>query len=162
MSMRDLWFERLRAARGEEGASIVEFAFSALVVLALLFGVMQLCLAFYTYQVINEYARAGARYAIVHGLNCTLPTGKSCYNDSSDDLTTVVQNFGYPGITSSNLTVTGTPGYAPGRTSCLTTLCEGTGDAITVKVNYTYKLQLPFVPAKSWTMSSSSTMIISQ
>lgn len=152
----------LHRLRRDEGSSLVEFALTTVVLVGLLFGVMQLCLAFYNYEVVNEYARAGARYAIVHGSNCAYPSGSSCYNDSSSNLQTVVQNFGYPGINPGNLTVTATTGIAPGQTSCLTAGCKGTGDQITVKVAYSYKLPIPFIPAKSWTMSSSSTMIISQ
>ena len=149
-------------ARDEQGSSIVEFALTFIVVMGLLFGVMQLCLAFYTYQVVNEYAREGARYAIVHGLNCTLPSGASCYNDTSAELQTVVQNYGYPGITASNVHVTAANTFAPGQAACLTASCEGTGDQITVTVTYPYTLSVPFIPSKQWTMSSSSTMIISQ
>jgi Flp pilus assembly protein TadG len=147
----------------EQGSSIVEFALTFIVVMGLLFGVMQLCLAFYTYQVINEYAREGARYAIVHGSNCFLANGTtSCYNDSNAELQTVVQNYGYPGITASNVNVTKTNTFAPGQTACLTAGCQGTGDQITVTVTYPYTLSVPFIPSKTWTMSSTSTMIISQ
>lgn len=150
-------------ARSEEGSSIFEFALTFIVVMGLIFGIMQLCLAFYTYQVVNEYAREGARYAIVHGSNCFLANGTtSCHNDSNAQLQTVVQNYGYPGITASNVSVTATNTFAPGQTACLTASCQGTGDQITVTVTYPYTLSVPFIPSKIWTMSSSSTMIISQ
>jgi Flp pilus assembly protein TadG len=156
------WVQRLRRMRRDEGSSLVEFALTIVIVVQLLFGVMQLCLAFYTYEMVNEYARAAARYAMVHGSNCLLPNGSSCYNDTNAGLQTVVQNNNYPGIQASNIVVTATNTFAPGRTSCLTAGCKGTGDQITVNVAYSYKLPIPFVPAKSFTMSSSSTMIISQ
>jgi hypothetical protein len=42
--------------------------------------------------------------AIVHGSNCFLANGTtSCYNDTNAELQTVVQNYGYPGITASNV-----------------------------------------------------------
>lgn len=141
----------------------MEFALTFIVVMGLLFGVMQICLAFYTYQVVNEYAREGTRYAIVHGSNCFLANGTtSCYNDTNAELQTVVQNYGYPGITASNVVVTAAYNPAPGQTACLTTGCKGTGDQVTVTVTYPYTLSVPFIPSKTWTMSSSSTMIISQ
>jgi Flp pilus assembly protein TadG len=156
------WRKGRRGARDDEGSSIIEFALVAAIVVELMFGVMQLCLAFYSYEVINEYARAGARYAMVHGSSCLLPNGSSCYNDTNAALQTVVQNINFPGINASNIVVTATNTFAPGRTSCLTASCKGTGDQITVNVAYTYKLSIPFIPATSWTMSSTSTMIISQ
>jgi Flp pilus assembly protein TadG len=151
-------------ARRDDASSIVEFALITAVVMSLLLGVMQICLAFYTYEVINEYARAGARYAIVHGSNCAFPNGSSCQagTGSNPTLQTVVRGFGYSGINSSNVTVTSSNTHAPGQTSCLTTGCLGTGDQVTVTVTYAYKLAVPYLPTKSWTMSSSSTMIISQ
>ena len=154
--------QRLREMRRDEGSSLVEFALTIVIVMQLLFGVMQLCLAFYTYEMVNEYARAAARYAMVHGSTCLLANGASCYNDTNAGLQTVVQNNNYPGINPSKLTVTESNTFAPGRTSCLTANCKGTGDQVTVNVAYSYKLPIPFVPAKSFTMSSSSTMIISQ
>ena len=162
MSLSIAWPRGVDPARDEQGSSIVEFALTFIVVMALIFGVIQLCYAFYTYQVMNEYARAGARYAIVHGLNCTLPSNASCFNDSSAELQTVVRNYGYPGINPNNLTVTKANTFAPGQTACLTAGCAGTGDQITVTVTYPYTLSIPFIPSKFWTMSSSSTMIISQ
>lgn len=156
------WLERMCCARNEDGSSIVEFILVFLVVMELLFGVMQLCLAFYSYEVISEYARAGARYAMVHGSTCLLANGSSCYNDTDAELQAVIRSINYPGITTSNVVVTAGHTFAPGRTSCLTASCLGAGDQITVNVAYAYKLSIPFIPAKSFTMSSTSTMIISQ
>lgn len=148
--------------RRDEGSLLVEFALTIIILVQLMFGVMQLCLAFYSYEVVNEYARAGARYAMVHGSNCLLPSTSSCYNDTNAGLQTVVQNFAYPGINANNIVVTATNTFAPGRTSCLTAGCKGAGDQITVNVAYSYKLPIPLIPVKAFTMSSSSTMIISQ
>src|ERR1700744_792623 len=101
-------------SRDEQGSSIVEFALTFIVVMGLIFGIMQLCLAFYTYQVLNKQPREVERYVIVHGSNCFLANGTtSCHNDSNAQLQTVVQNYGYPGITASNVSVTATNTFAP-------------------------------------------------
>jgi hypothetical protein len=163
MSWSMRFLRRVSRARRDQGSSIVEFALTIVVVMSLLLGVMQICLAFYTYEVMNEYARAGARYAIVHGSNCLLPGGGNCQaGQGAPSVSTVVQGYNYPGIKPASLTVTPSNTFAPGQTKCLTTGCLGTGDQVTVTVSYTYKLAVPFIPSKSWTMSSSSTMIISQ
>jgi Flp pilus assembly protein TadG len=161
MSWSLLLPRKIAGAQREEGSSIVEFALTFLVVMGLIFGVMQLCLAFYSFQAVNEYARAGARYAMVHGSTCTLPSGASCQKTAAQ-LQTVVQNFGYPGITASKVLVTTSNTAAPGAAKCLTTGCLGSGDQIKVTVTYAYKLAIPFIPSKSFNMVSTSAMIISQ
>ncbi len=162
MRLPAAWLKRMRSARDEEGSSIIEFILVFLVVMELLFGVMQLCLALYSYEVISEYARTGARYAMVHGSTCLLANGSSCSNDTSAELQAVIRSIHYPGIVAGNVVVTASNTFAPGRTTCLTAGCLGAGDQITVNVSYAYRLSIPFIPAKSWTMSSNSTMIISQ
>lgn len=162
MKLPVAWQKRMRCARDEEGSSIIEFILVFLVVMELLFGVMQLCLAFYSYEVVSEYARTGARYAMVHGSTCLLANGSSCYNDTNAELQAVIRSIHYPGITASNVVVTASHTFAPGRTSCLTASCLGAGDQITVNVAYAYRIAIPFIPARSWTMTSNSTMIISQ
>jgi Flp pilus assembly protein TadG len=165
MSWSTRLLRKVGAARRDQGSSIVEFALTIVVVMSLLLGVMQICLAFYTYEVMNEYARAGARFAMVHGSNCFLAdhtTPCKAGTNGIPTVQTVVQGYNYPGINPANLTVTPSNTFAPGQAKCLTTGCLGTGDQVTVTVSYTYKLAVPFIPSKSWTMSSSSTMIISQ
>lgn len=154
----------------EQGVGSVEFAFSAIVVFTLLFGVIGLAMAFYSYEVVNEYARDASRYAIVHGAACIAqPSGSSCSigtgSTANTALKTYLNNQIYPGINGANLTITTTYAMAPGATQCTTypsTTCNGPGDQVTVSVAYPYLYALPFIPQRSFTMHASSTMIISQ
>lgn len=154
----------------EEGSTMLEFAFSAIVLFVLIFGVIGVAMAFYTYEVINQYARDANRYAIVHGADCTAqPSGSSCSIGTGATANTALKTYLnhqiYPGINGANLTVTTAYAKSPGAGQCTTspaTTCNGPGDQVTVTVTYPFLYDLPFIPDRSFTMHSSSTMVISQ
>ena len=99
---------RSRCAR-EQGSTIIEMSLTLLILLAIMFGLIEICLALYTYHFISDAAREGTRYAIVHGSAC-MNAGASC-TVSTDDIQTYVEDIGFPGIDPANMTVTTT--YAP-------------------------------------------------
>lgn len=159
----------------EEGSGMIEFAFSAVILFILLFGSIGVMMAFYTYEVVNQYARDASRYAIVHGADCSIPpdfttscsigTGGGAAAPASVALKTYLNHQIFPGINGANLTVTTAYAIAPGAGQCTTypaTTCNGPGDQVTVTVSYPYLYNIPFVPRRSFTMNASSTMIISQ
>lgn len=149
---------------GSEGSSHVEFALSVIPLVMLLLCVMELGLALYNYEVVSESARAGARYAMVHGSTCVLPNGNSCWDQATGNtgLQAVVRGYSYPGMNSNNLIATASYSKAPGAAKCLTSGCTGAGDQVTVTVSYTYNFIIPLFTTKSLTMASNSAMIISQ
>lgn len=164
---------KLHPHSAEQGSSSVEFAFSAIVLFTLIFGVFVGAMAFYSYEVVNSYARDASRYAIVHGNGCTIQTGTSSGNSCSIGtgatanaaLKTYLNNQIYPGINGNNISVSATYAMGPGAGQCSTapaTTCNGTGDQVTVKVSYPYLYAIPFIPQRSFTMNATSTMIISQ
>ena len=57
--------------RGRSGQTLVEFAAVLLAILTVLFGVFETSRLLFTYATLAEAARAGARYAAVHGADCT-------------------------------------------------------------------------------------------
>jgi Flp pilus assembly protein TadG len=144
----------MRRLRGEEGASLVEFAFSCAVLFMTLFGVIGLCGALYSYNFVSDAAHEATRYALVRGSACTFSTNCPV---SSAQVQTYVQSLGYPAIIPSNLTAaatwsgTNTPFNAPGNT-------------VSVTVTYTYPLNIPFWPqsGRILRLSSTSHMTISQ
>lgn len=146
--------------RGEQGAAVVEMALSMIVLLTLIFGLLEICLALYTFHYVSDAAREGSRYAIVHGSTCTV-SGVSCTMNSTG-IQTYVRNLGYPGIQSSNMTVTTTWSAYPAGGTCYALGCNGPGDLATVQAQYAFTLTIPFVPRQSLNLTSTSSMVISQ
>ena len=62
----------------QRGQTLIEFAFSFLMVVFIVFWTFELVMAVYTYAVLSDAAKEGVRYAIVHGsdtgkVNCSGP-----------------------------------------------------------------------------------------
>ena len=143
--------------RSEDGSTLVEMALTMIILLMILFGLIEMCLALYTYHFVSDAAREGSRFAIVRGSACELP-GYEC-NATATQIQTYVQGLGFPGINPSNMTVTTTWSAYPGGAVCA---CNDPGDLVTVNVSYKFPLAIPFVPASTLAMSSTSSMVISQ
>ena len=151
------------ALRNESGSSLVEFALSAVVLFMLIFGVIAICMALYTYNVVAETAREATRYAIVRGSHCSPGTFSNCNIDQTG-LQTYVQSLGFPGINPSSLKVTASATTPITLITCTSTLtpCNNPGSTVQVTVQYKFPLVIPFVPSRQLTMSSTSAMVISQ
>jgi Flp pilus assembly protein TadG len=153
------------STRDEEGSAIMETAMSIIILLTFMFGVMEGSFAIYSYHFISEAAREGTRYAIVRGSTAGAACGTS-YNSydcmaSSGNVQSYVQNLGYPGINPSNMTVSPVwAAFASGNSCPVSPPCNSPGNQITVTVAYSFPLNVPFIPAHTFTMSSSSAMII--
>lgn len=63
------------ARRRARGQALVEFALVAPIFLLMLFSVIEFGRAVYTVHALNNAAREGARYAIVHGAESGCPSG---------------------------------------------------------------------------------------
>jgi Flp pilus assembly protein TadG len=150
---------------------MIEFLVSVIVLVVLIFGCIGVAMAYYTYEVVNQYARDASRYAIVHGNGCVKGDGTPCNIGTGGTsstapanvaLMTYLNNQIYPGINGANLTVTTTYAPAPGLTTCFATNCNGPGDQVTVQVSYPYLYNIPFIPSRLLNMNATSTMVISQ
>lgn len=64
-------------------ATVVELAVVILIFLMLLFGILEYCLVIYSYNVVENAAREGARYGVVNVTDTTMVS----------DTQTVVKNF---------------------------------------------------------------------
>jgi Flp pilus assembly protein TadG len=143
--------------RGERGSASVEFAVTSVVLFMTLLGLMKMCLGIYTYHYISEAAREGTRYAMVRGTSCT-----GC-EVTTDQISAYVKNLGYPGISSSAMTVTTTRGPFPSTKTCTPSVaCNNPGDLVTITVQYAFPLSIPFMAARTLNMQSRSAMVISQ
>jgi Flp pilus assembly protein TadG len=154
-----------RSARGEEGSVIMETAMSSIILLTFMFGVIETGFALYSYHFISEAAREGTRYAIVRGssagtLTCSAPGPPTCIAQSAD-IQTYVKGLGFPGINPGNMTVAPAWSAYPSGQSCPATgPCNSPGNLITITVTYNFPLTVPFIPAHTYTMTSTAAMII--
>jgi len=139
------------AARGESGSSIVEMAVTLPILLAFVFGLMQVCFAYYTYETISESAREGTRYAIVRGSTCQTSAKVSC-TASASSIQSYVMALGWPNVAGG--TITAVASFPDGD--------EVPGHRVLVKVNCAFPYKIPFVSTEAFSMSSSSEMYIVQ
>jgi Flp pilus assembly protein TadG len=141
---------RLHKVGSEQGTALVEFAFSGVILLTLVFGVIAMSMAVYSYHLISDAAREGTRYAIVRGSECSTYDALPQCPASASDVQFYVQNLGFPGIRPDQMNVTTTwpNGNSP-------------GNLVQVTVTYTLPLIIPFVPKQTLTMTSTSEMVIS-
>ncbi|HMG86104.1 MAG TPA: TadE family protein [Terracidiphilus sp.] len=153
--------QHIHGASGDEGSAIVEMAVVSSLLFAVLFGIIELSLALYTYNYVSDAAREATRYAIVRGSACTQLTNCGV---TSAQVQSYVRSLGYPGMTSTNTTATTTwysPSSAPPTTwTACGTPCNAPGDAVQVKVTYSFPLSIPFVPKSTLSLKSTSLMVI--
>jgi Flp pilus assembly protein TadG len=115
----------------EDGSTLVEFALIGFSFVILLLSVVEMGRMLLVYTTIANAARAGSRYAIVHGAERTGsgidgPSGPTC---PCAQVNKVVNSFASAGlVTASNLIVT--VEYPDGTNTA--------GSRVTVKVEYTY------------------------
>jgi Flp pilus assembly protein TadG len=139
---------------------MAEMMFSVIILLTILFGLIEMCLALYTYHFVSDAAREGSRYAIVHGSTCMV-SGVSC-TVTTGQIQTYVQYLGFPGIRPSAMTVTTVYSVWPSGGTCNAPGCNGPGDLATVTVSYNFPLSIPFIRSSVLALSSTSSMVISQ
>ena len=139
----------------EHGVTLVEQALILPVLLALMFGVIDMSRALYTYHYVSYIAREATRWASVRGggVNGKATTG---------EVQTFVSNVSGMGLDPAQITATTTWKAPPNGTP----LCSGAspekpGCIVQVKVDYNFKFVVPFMP-NGFTMSSTSQMIITQ
>jgi len=137
--------------RSDRGTALVEMAVTLPVLFTLLCCFMEMCLAFYTVDMISESAREGTRYAMYRGASCPTTTNPTC-EASASQVNSYVSGIGWPNLAGGTLTVATT--YPNGN--------ENVGSTVQVKVSYTLPITMPFVPKGSQSFSSTSVMPILQ
>jgi len=114
----------------DDGQTLVEFSLVAVMFIVMLFAVVEMSRMILVYTTISNAAKAGARYAIVHGADrsgsgADGPSGPG----STTEVETVAKNYAAAGLlNTSNVNVAvsyGAGGNTPGST-------------VTVSVTYTY------------------------
>jgi Flp pilus assembly protein TadG len=131
--MRMRFIER---GRSERGSTAIEFSLIAVMFIIMLVSIVEIARMMLVFNSVANAARAGARYAIVHGVNRTGsgadgPSGPG----STTQIETVVKNFAQLGLlTTSNLTITVT--YPNGNNKA--------GSPVRVTVTYPYDALIPY------------------
>jgi|SRR5579862_4451921 len=162
---------QLSKLAGEEGATIIEFAYASMAMMTLLFGILEACLALYSYDFTSESARDGARYMIVRGAKCSA-SGFGCGAGNSD-VQTFLRAENFPALNMNNLTThtywytaAAAPPNMTWSTLCSTdtysATCAVQGNAVKVVVTYPFTMNIPFMPPLTVSMSNSAQMVISQ
>jgi Flp pilus assembly protein TadG len=146
--------------RGEDGATLVETAFSFMVLFTLVFGIIEAGLVFYAYNFTAMAARQATRYAMVRGSSCTSFT--NCQVTSAE-IQTYIRSNAFAGILPTNLTVSTVWSAFPAGTGCSpSATCNNPGNSVTVRVQYLYPLPMPFISSRAITLQSTSEVVISQ
>jgi Flp pilus assembly protein TadG len=84
---------KLQSKTRERGSAQIEFLFSVVIFTVMVFGAFELSMMLYTYVVMGAAAKAGVRYAIVHGTDSASCDGPSTGCDSGHiAVTTAVTN----------------------------------------------------------------------
>lgn len=168
-----------RIARDNRGQALIETALSMLVVIGLVFGVIEFCMAVYSYHYLANAAHEAARYAIVRGSSWGNTCdgsgsigsgyGSSQCTASTSDVAQYVANRGFPGI---NLTADDVcVEYfftVPSKTSqtCTTSsgsnIANASGDIVQVTINYPFTFALPGIGNYTYHLASTSQMVIAQ
>ena len=95
------------AAGGEVGSALIETAASLPVLFVLIFCFMELCMAFYSYDMISESAREGTRYAMLLSSTCTNSSGGSC-TATAAQVNSYVSGLGWANLAGGTMTVSTT------------------------------------------------------
>jgi Flp pilus assembly protein TadG len=139
------------AVRSENGQALVEFALTSCILMSFVFGLIEVCLAFYTYGMISECAREATRYAIVRGSTCVTSSNTSC-TVSASAINTYASGRGWPNLGGGTINVTTT--YPDGN--------EAPGSRVQVQIRYIFPIRIPLAPSHSLSMASLSEMYIVQ
>jgi len=121
---------------------MVEAALASSVALAILFGILEFGQAVWQYNLVAHAVRQGTRYAMVHGANAKT-------HATSTDIATVVKNQ-MPGTDGSKVNVTVTWPNGDNKP----------GSPVKVTVSYPFTFMGPYVPTGTYTLQSTSQMII--
>ena len=152
----------VRGVRNEQGSAMLEFALSAILLLTVIFGVMAISVALYSYNVVSEAAREGTRYAIVRGKKCNSFASACPAKVDGSDVQAYIRSLSFPGITPANLTAASVYSSVDGTACTPSAACNNPGNQVKVTVTYSFPLVIPFVPARTLSMTNSAQMVISQ
>jgi Flp pilus assembly protein TadG len=137
--------------RRSRGQALAEFAIVAPVFFLLIFAILDFGRYVYYVQVLNNAAREGARYAIVHGSNSFQPAGPAPDDPAVD---AVVRNFAVGVTGNSALTVSSVWGTPPNPPT------NNRGSKVDVSVTYAFHPLIPLIPIPPITITGEATLVV--
>ncbi len=150
----------MNSRRRRRGQALVEFSLVAPIFFFLIFAIIDFGRYVYYVQVLNNAAREGARYAIVHGGLSLDPTGPPSADATGDKVKTVVKKHlvGVIGqSTALSIDVCWKPKNGVGDP------CSGDnsrGSPVEVTLDYQFRSAIPIVPIPPMTVQGASTLVI--
>jgi hypothetical protein len=143
-----------RRQRRTRGQALAEFALVAPIFFLMLFGIIDFGRYVYYVQVLNNAAREGARYAIVHGAEGIPSTGPPD-DPSGAAVMTTVRNYLVGVIDGGALTITPTWTSSAGMPAP-----NIRGTLVNVHIDYQFRSVIPLVPIPPLTVQGDSTLVI--
>jgi Flp pilus assembly protein TadG len=139
-----------RKSNRSRGQALAEFAIVAPVFFLILFAVIDFGRYVYYTQILNNAAREGARYAIVHGELGIPPTGPGSGDPTGNAVKAVVQSsaLGVVALTPADIDVDWDPENNKRNTK------------VSVSVEYDFHSVIPVVPIPPITVKGASTLVI--
>lgn len=148
-----------RSLRGEEGAEIVEFALSAMILFTFFFAIIELGIVLFMQNTAAEVARDTSRWASVRGTDCANPpiTDGTCPTTGVGATKAQIEAYALASLPgASGMTVTPTWYTAAGVSSSTN---QGAGGYVNVVVSYKF-VSVPFIETSALTVSSTSQSVI--
>jgi len=144
--------ERSRRRERQRGSSLIEFSTVALVLIMFLFSIVEMYRMLLVISALADSARAGVRYAIVHGAN----------NPPVTPVSTVVSNMASTGILNTsrlNINVAYSACDSDPGSGCATSPFKAPGSKVSISVSYPYDPFTTYFPL-SVNLGSSSQGVI--
>lgn len=140
------------ARRRSRGQALVEFALVVPIFFLILFAIIDFGRYVYYVQILNNAAREGARYAIVHGANSLLRTGPPD-DPSGAAVIDVVRTYAIGVIGRADASVLAiVPTWDPAN--------NHRGTKVTVEVTYGFDSVIPVVPIPAIPVKGESTLVV--
>lgn len=169
-------FRKRAILHREDGATLLEFAFSCGIFIGITFGIIILCWALFSYEYVDYAAREAARWASVRGSECSYDstTMPDC-NADQPDIASFVKSLNFPLINTDPSILTVTAGWyqanvlspSPGNPETWNycgagNVCNTPGNEVHVTVSYSFAYFIPFIGNFAPKVSSTSQWVISQ
>ena len=135
--------------------ALVEFAFVAPIFFLTLFAIVDFGRYVYYVQILNNAAREGTRYAIVHGDGSFQPAGPT-----ADDpvIASLVRNYATGVIGTGSVFVVHSDWRDPAQLA--NPPSNARGHVVKVSVTYSFRSLIPVVPIPPITITGESTLVI--